>query len=246
MNPNNQTAKSCDRNRSLLEVLELEASAFVRAVTEMKAIIVLSNNIKEKDGFLSSGDRNVIAEHLDRVAGEITKLGARSALASANRLRRDLVNTDSPITHDQLNRAMMDIESRFADHLNDIRLFVLNQGETSLMQSADNLLSVADMPVEGFSLAFPNASFEIEEAAKCCALSRYTASVFHCMRALEWGIKALCALLDVPDATKPVERNWGIVLRAIHAAIEAKHPKATRLPQTTGASSSPSTPHWTR
>lgn len=38
---------------------------------------------------------------------------------------------------------------------------------------------------------FPNASDEIEQAGKCYALARYTASVFHLMRVVEVGLGAL-------------------------------------------------------
>jgi hypothetical protein len=41
--------------------------------------------------------------------------------------------------------------------------------------------------------SFPSARFDIQEAANCFALDRYTASVFHLMRCVEWGLRAFCA-----------------------------------------------------
>lgn len=130
---------------------------------------------------------------------------------------------------------MTDIESRFIDHLDDIKLFVLQPGEDILMQPVDLLLSVPDRPVEGFAQAFPTASFEIEESAKCCALNRYTASIFHCMRALECGIRAMSRFLDMPDAAKAGGKNWGAILKALRGRVDEKWPMATRTENSIGA-----------
>jgi hypothetical protein len=70
-------------------------------------------------------------------------------------------------------------------------------------------------------------AFELDEAAKCLALSRSTASVFHLMRVLEIGIGALSACLGIPDPIKPADRNWAIILKRIkEGGIEKKWPIA--------------------
>lgn len=51
-------------------------------------------------------------------------------------------------------------------------------------QSNDVLKSVKAIPQEVFE-AFPKVDFDLEEAAKCFALARFTASVFHYMRSME-------------------------------------------------------------
>ena len=57
--------------------------------------------------------------------------------------------------------------------------------------------------------------FELDEAAKCLALGRSTAAVFHLMRLLEIGIRATSHCLQIPDPIKPAERNWAIILKRI-------------------------------
>lgn len=59
---------------------------------------------------------------------------------------------------------------------------------------------------------FRSATFDIDEAAKCLAFGRATAAVFHLMRVLEHGIKAviLCLGLTIPD-----NPSWGILLSEI-------------------------------
>ncbi len=74
---------------------------------------------------------------------------------------------------------------------------------------------------------FPSAAFEIDEAGKCIALDRHTACVFHLMRIMELGIRAMASCLGIPDPVKPAERNWGIILRKIRDdGIQKKWPTA--------------------
>jgi hypothetical protein len=71
---------------------------------------------------------------------------------------------------------------------------------------------------------FQSAAYEIDEAAKCFALDRYTAAVFHLMRTMEFGIKAVARCLQIPDPIKPAERNWGKMLGRIAGGMNAKWP----------------------
>ncbi len=55
---------------------------------------------------------------------------------------------------------------------------------------------------------FPSATFDIEEAGKCLACGRGTATVFHLMRVMEVGLRAVADLLGMPFAP-----NWEGYLR---------------------------------
>jgi len=68
--------------------------------------------------------------------------------------------------------------------------------------------------------AFFSAEYEMDEAGKCFALARYTACVFHAMRALEPGLKALGADLDLS-----VETNWNKALDQIEKEIRSRSTK---------------------
>jgi hypothetical protein len=65
--------------------------------------------------------------------------------------------------------------------------------------------------------AFPKASGEISEAAKCLAFLRPTATVFHLMRAMELAVERLGEALG-KNVTGKV---WGIMLADISNAIES-------------------------
>jgi hypothetical protein len=82
--------------------------------------------------------------------------------------------------------------------------------------------------------AFPHAFADIDDAAFCYALERDTACVFHLMRVVEHGLRALAKKLKVTLTDKgkriPIEyATWQKVIEAINSNIEVAH----KLPQST-------------
>lgn len=73
---------------------------------------------------------------------------------------------------------------------------------------------------------FPSISDEIVEAGKCYALSRSTASVFHSIRCLEAGIRAMSRCLGVPDPTRGSDRGWDKMLKVIKGEIDKRWPNS--------------------
>jgi hypothetical protein len=70
---------------------------------------------------------------------------------------------------------------------------------------------------EGFRDAFPSVISEVEEAGKCLALNRHTASVFHLMHVMEVALKALARKLEIPYAP-----SWESYLRQISNRLSEK------------------------
>ncbi len=68
--------------------------------------------------------------------------------------------------------------------------------------------------------AFPSARSDIREGANCIATDRYTAAVFHLMRTVEWGLRALCAEVGLRQVAQKKGRShiplqwaeWGLLL----------------------------------
>jgi hypothetical protein len=75
-----------------------------------------------------------------------------------------------------------------------------------------------------FETKFPSAVFEIDECGKCLAFERPTAAVFHLMRIMEIGVRAVARCLGIPDPLKPAERNWGFILGAVKKGIDTRWP----------------------
>lgn len=70
-------------------------------------------------------------------------------------------------------------------------------------------------------LSFPSASFDIQEAAVCFGLGRDTAAVFHLMRTVEIGVRAVSTSLGLPDPTG-MGRNWGQMNGSISSECERR------------------------
>lgn len=76
----------------------------------------------------------------------------------------------------------------------------------------------------GVESAFPLAAEDIGEATQCLAFGRYTATVFHLMRAMELAVQALASHVGITN----VDRVWGQLLSDIEAAIKQIPDKAKR------------------
>lgn len=211
-------------------MIELNAPSFLGAATSLARIHQVFS------GLSAANDEKLIPESVALVLpavrlfeAEAQAIGARLASVSAHRFMASLEQHPCGVTVGQATIALHDIESRFADYLSEIKLFTLSAQEAPFMGAVDELLQS-----EGFSILFPSASFEVEEAAKCIALGRYTASVFHAMRMLEIGIRSLSKRLGIPDPSKPSEKNWGKILSAIKSQIDQLWPTNSRLPGSEG------------
>ena len=70
--------------------------------------------------------------------------------------------------------------------------------------------------------AFPSdeTTYEIKEAGNCFALGRYTATVFHLMRVLEKGLKALADKLPILFSIPFEYQNWHNIIEQIEARIK--------------------------
>jgi hypothetical protein len=113
------------------------------------------------------------------------------------------------------------ISGRIRDELDEHLFFQLNPLLIRFYECTDPLFG------QDVSDKFPSLIYEIEEAGKCYALERSTASAFHSIRCLEGGIRALSRCLQIPDPTKAHERSWAKLLGTLKAAIDKKWPTSS-------------------
>ncbi|HZQ47853.1 MAG TPA: hypothetical protein VFC07_12620, partial [Verrucomicrobiae bacterium] len=75
-------------------------------------------------------------------------------------------------------------------------------------------------------LKFPSATNEIRDIGNCMALDLHTAAVFHCMRVVEHGLRALAIHLKV-KVKYPLEfAEWGVIIKGIDRKLADLQPKA--------------------
>lgn len=113
----------------------------------------------------------------------------------------------------------LELQTVFQIELSQKHFFRMSDAEKKLFQPDP------ENPVFGAAVQnnFPSVLYEIDEAAKCLALERFTASVFHLMRAMEYTLVVLRKSLELPDPTKQSDRNWGVILRDLRQEVERRN-----------------------
>jgi hypothetical protein len=76
---------------------------------------------------------------------------------------------------------------------------------------------------------FKSARDDVEEAAKCLALHRWTSSAFHCLRVQEIGMNAMYQALCSGKLPQGGDRTWGKVLEKIENEIWSR--KKSKKPE---------------
>lgn len=141
------------------------------------------------------------------------EFGLRASKASLDKLAALLgdMKADASLVReyaDQLN-------GRLIDELQLTTLLALTLEEASRYGDAQPF-------GQGVAEAFPSCISDAEEATKCLALGRYTATVFHLMRVMEVGLRVLGARLNIPAANKP---SWDSILNKAHGLMSLRNDK---------------------
>ena len=151
--------------------------------------------------------RRAIASNLKAVLPELEFLELRLTRMYVQRV----LPTVGGWTARDVAEHMRIVDERMKDELAMFSLIYLSPGEREYYQ-------VSDLFGPAFKEAFPAANAEVTEAGTCFALGRYTASVFHLVRATEIGIGVVEAALGI-GGTDTAPRAWGEVLRDLDDAI---------------------------
>lgn len=218
---------------NLLDVLGLNAGKFFDTILEVrriKAVIDSSFTDEDRNTVIDAGVLPEIREGFAELAAATGFIGAELASIAATRMADVLQDNPQMVRFRDVSSAVADVESRLRDECQLISFVVLNRVQKSYFGDANELVGDWDI-----NRIFPDAARELEESAKCIALQRPTAAVFHAMRMLEIGVRKLAELLSIGDPTKPAERNWGNILRLIKERIDEVYPKSQRHPDSDGA-----------
>jgi hypothetical protein len=141
---------------------------------------------------------------------ELGILNATMTMASVERLMNSL--SENRCTHKGLMDAIIDIDLRLRDELSQVNVYVLDETKIKYLIKARTFFD--DTVTDRVPLAIP----DIEDAGKCLALGQGTASVFHSMRIVEAGLKALAKLLEIDHAP-----SWEAYIKRIADKMGEKH-----------------------
>jgi hypothetical protein len=212
-------------------MLEVNAKIFYIAATAMAGTTQVLESYhgdrSNSDGTVSQKlvpeeIRQTYLVHAEALRRSCNALGTAVTLMAVERLIENL-GSEEPIAFSQVSKGYREIISRFQDELGLTKVFSLNVKEQGYFAPKSPLFG------SEFETNFPTAAFEVDEAAKCLAFGRSTASVFHLMRTLEIGIRSVAKCLGIPDPVKPTDRSWTNILRPIKDAIEQRWNAAARM-----------------
>lgn len=211
-------------------MLELKAGSFLKAASELVELASFISGIStpsepgvkvfHADSMLDANDRlwleprlKNLPEHLNALGADVTLLCVRDTEEVASRQWTDWK---------KIKECVEEISKTLTRELSLKTILVLGSQEANYYSPKSPLFG------QNFADKFKtDGAFELDEAAKCLALSRPTAAVFHLMRILEIGINALAESLGIPNPVKPAERNWAIILKRIKEdGIDKKWPTA--------------------
>jgi hypothetical protein len=158
------------------------------------------SHLNELSSFLLSSDLVVSKGQVDRISDLIKKQCLLSSLTTEYQKLQTIIQIEISQKH----------------------FFRLTEAEKALFQPND------DNPLFGFEVQnnFSSTLLEIDEAAKCLALERYAATVFHLMRALEITLIAIRKCFGLPDPEKFSERNWGKILHGLRQDVDRRNKQA--------------------
>ncbi|HTU43439.1 MAG TPA: hypothetical protein VMF91_00070 [Bryobacteraceae bacterium] len=183
----------------------LSFDKFIRVAAKMSELAQYS---RIASGNLTNEQRDHVKENLQILEQECSAIDFKLSALFANRVCRELAD---PMPHAQMADRFNQLINRLSDEA---------QLTACLIIPNDRAAYYADRPHFGLDVndRFPSAILDISEAGKCLACGRGTATVFHLMRVMEAGLKAVASALGIPYAP-----SWESYLRQINDRITAKH-----------------------
>jgi hypothetical protein len=198
---------------------KFNASAFYQAASSLRRAqtIMEEREDKESPRNMTKGDRSTSVGSLRELQSALLVLDCKVTAIAVDQLLKTLAEEEKPLKYADFATRFKDIDARIRDELSLTKMFVLDERKDDYFEPREPLFG-ADVEVR-----FPSAAYELDEAAKCFALSRPTAAVFHLMRIMEIGINAVALCLKLPAPTKGSDRNWGVILNKMKAEIERRN-----------------------
>jgi hypothetical protein len=197
-------------------MFKLDAHSFYKMVSDLNKfseLIKHSGNKEKKPSEKVS--QNFIIHLNNNLKKELNVLECTITCLGIDRLISDLAK--DTFTYDAFHSHIEDINRRLEDELSAACVYVLTKEKFKYYSPPAPLFG------ESVHNLFNKASVDISDAGQCLAVNKGTATVFHLMRVMEHGLRALAKPLKIPYAP-----SWESYLKQINDKIAEKHDKKTR------------------
>jgi hypothetical protein len=208
---------------TLQDMIDFAAGEFAIQIQELEKWRHILLKQMEAEGKASPADpveRKAVAHHVSALLRQCNNLGleheermALQILRTTDQVARTS-GCDRNVLAAQLEQLTCEIALQFKSH----RFFFMPA-------TAVKLYTEPPWP-ESVTHRFPKATREMTEAGKCLACENYGGSVTHCMKVLEFGLRALARRLKV----KIKNPNWGGLIPVCEGAIEKLNKANPRAP----------------
>ena len=169
---------------------------------------------KVDDEIVNSEDIEQNNQMLNLSIIELIHFNLPQSLKYAERMQREF--SSGNYKNREFKNSVGILRERIQDELADIIFMFIPKDEAPYFQN-ERIFG------EEVAVKFPQASEDIAEAGNCLAMGRYTACIFHLMRVVEYGLRALAKDLRIKftrSPSTPVElREWGEIINAIETKI---------------------------
>jgi hypothetical protein len=143
--------------------------------------------------------------------GQLLDLQLPVSLKKAESLHLIMTKMADPSMNHMAKRSFEELRERIEHELEGRAIYVVSS-RVELLEGSEPPFGI------GVDNKFPSAHYDIEEAGKCLALRRPTASVMHLMRALEVGLACMAQALSLILTTE----NWNTILNDIVSEIRSR------------------------
>jgi hypothetical protein len=192
-------------------MFEINIGKLVGDITYLTVLLRTAEDNSE----LTQEVRKIYMECCLNLLEAVSHLDIKASHRALDRLIGNL-ETNEDFTRESFGHFANDFLLRLRDELDLTKFLTLDTNKSHFYEQKTPLFG------DAVAKLYPTAYPDIEDAGKCLALGRATACVFHLMRTMEVGIRAVAGALGVPDPTRAAERNWGFILREIKSAIDAR------------------------
>ena len=187
------------------------------AITGLSTHIEIALHDNPGKAKIKDGLRTSLLRYFNKAEQECNKIGLSLSVMTIHRIVNVLSQND--VTYDMVNLYANGLTERIMDEMKLKTFFSIEPTSLSLI-TEKNLFG------QDVMVSFPSAIVDIEEAGKCLAFERWTASVFHLMRVMEVGLRVLGNTLNIPPDINP---SWERILKKCDD--ESKKPFNQKSPE---------------
>lgn len=190
---------------ALRDMNEITMSKYYEATVLIQQVVHTASGINPSDE-MAPGHRNSSIGMLDKVKAAIGDMPLPVTKLTLEELQQQLNWFQQKMTFFACGQLLVNLSETMRRELTAIKAFTLDPRQNDMYDPKE--------PIFGTDIAvkFGASTFDINEAAKCIALSRPTAAVFHLMHVIERALRAVHMCLSLPIPDNP---TWGIWLSQI-------------------------------